>query len=274
MLVDVAAQLAALVRSVTHGLVVVANNSLGDESSVVILRVPANTLNSDGNVGSGHGVVTDTDIRANEVSLLLGQEVSLSLGSLAGKAGEVLLGKLNQLLVGNATGSSENHAVGSVVVLDVVGELGAGNVTDVLAGSKDGAAKRLVLESSGVQVVENNLLNLLLNLLGLSENDVAFALDGGRLQLGVLQDIGQDVDGLRDIGVEGLGEVDGVLALTVVLVVRFFFFSMRLLRVRKNKTNRGVGVQVATHVLNLELQLMLRSLCGTLETIVSLSGLL
>lgn len=225
MLVDVAAQLAALVRGVTHGLVVVANDSLSDESSVVILRVPANTLDSDGNVRSGHGVVTNTDIRANEVSLLLGQEVSLSLGTLAGKAGEVLLGKLNQLLVGNATGSSENHAVSSVVVLDVVGELGAGNITDVLAGSKDGAAKRLVLESSGVQVVKDNLLNLLLNLLGLSENDVALALDGGRLELGVLQDIGQDVDGLRNIGVESLGEVDGVLALRVVLVVRFFFLD-------------------------------------------------
>lgn len=37
----------------------------------------------------------------------------------------------------------------------------------------------------------------------------------------------------------------------------------------EKKTNRSVGVQVATHVLNLELQLLLRSLCGTLETTVS-----
>jgi hypothetical protein len=115
--------------------------------------------------------------------------------------------------VGNATGSGENHAVGGVVVLDVVDELGAGNVTDVLAGAEDGAAKGLVLEGSGVQVVEDNLLNLLLDLLGLSENDVALALDGGLLELGVLQNIGQDVDGLGNIGVEGLGKVDGVLAL-------------------------------------------------------------
>lgn len=224
MLVDVAAQLAALVRGVAHGLVVVADDGLSDESSEVVIGVPANTLNSNGNVGSGHGVIANTDVRANEVSLLLGQDVGLSLGAAGGKAGEVLLGKLNQLLVGNATGGSKDHAVSSVVVFDVVDELGAGNVTDVLAGSENGAAKRLVLESSGVQVVKDNLLNLLLNLLRLSENDVALALDGRRLELGVLQDIGQNIDGLGDIRVEGLGEVDGVLALKKVLVASEIFF--------------------------------------------------
>lgn len=224
MLVDIAAQLAALVRSVAHGLVIVADNGLGDESSEVILRVPANTLNSNGDVGSGHGVIANTDVGANEVSPLLGKDVGLGLGAAGGKAGEVLLGKLDQLLVGNATGGSEDHAVGSVVVLDVVDELGAGNVADVLAGSENGAAKRLVLESSSVQVVKDNLLNLLLNLLRLSENDVALALDSRLLELGVLQDIGQNIDGLGDIGVEGLGEVDGVLTLKKVLVASEIFF--------------------------------------------------
>lgn len=70
--VDQAAELAALVRRVAHGLVVVANNSLGDQSGEVILRVPAYTLDSDGNVGGAHGVITNTDIRADEISPLLG----------------------------------------------------------------------------------------------------------------------------------------------------------------------------------------------------------
>lgn len=223
MLVNIAAQLAALVRGVAHGLVVVADDGLSDESSEVVLGVPANTLDGNGDVGGGHGVIANTDIRTNKVGLLLGQDVGLSLGAAGGKAGEVLLGKLNQLLVGNATGGSEDHTIGSVVVLDVVDELGAGNVTDVLAGSENGSAKRLVLESSGVQVVKDNLLNLLLNLLGLSENDVALALDGGWLELGVLQDIGQNIDGLGDIGVESLGEVDGVLTLKKVLVASEIF---------------------------------------------------
>jgi hypothetical protein len=131
----------------------------------------------------------------------------------------VLVGHLDELLVGDATGADEYHAVGGVVGLDVVGELGPGNVTDVLAGAEDGAAEGLVLEGGGVQVVEDDLLELLLDLLGLPQDHVALALDGGLLELRVLQDIGEDVDALWRILVEGLGEVDGVLTLFLVLAV-------------------------------------------------------
>lgn len=211
--VDKAGELAALVGSVAHSLVVVADDGLGDKSGEVVLRVPADTLDGEGNVGSADGVVTDADVGTDEVGLLLRQNVGLVLDTLAGETREVLLGKVDELLVGDATGADEDHALGSVVVLDVVGELSAGDVADVLAGAEDGAAQRLALEGSGVEVVKDDLLDLLLDLLGLAEDDVALALDGGLLELGVLEDIGEDVDALGNIGVEGLGEVDGVLAL-------------------------------------------------------------
>jgi hypothetical protein len=214
-LVDPAAELAALVGSLANSLVVVADNSLSNESSEVIIGVPADTLNGEGDVGSRHGIISDTDIRAHEVSLLLGAEVGTGLGTAGGETGKVLLSKLNELLVGDTTGSNENHAVSSVVVLDVVGKLGSGDVADVLARAENGAAKGLVLESSSVEVIENNLLDLLLNLLGLAEDNVALTLDGGLLELGVLENIGENVDALRNIRVESLGEVDGVLALEV-----------------------------------------------------------
>jgi hypothetical protein len=72
-------------------------------------------------------------------------------------------------------------------------------------------------------VVKYDLLNLLLNLLRLSENDVALTLNGRLLELGVLENIGQNIDGLGDIGVEGLGEVNGVFTLRMVLVIKSFF---------------------------------------------------
>lgn len=214
MLVNEAAELAALVGSVAHGLVVVANNGLADQRGEVVIRVPADTLNGEGNVGSAERVVTDANIGTDEVGLLLGQNVGLALGSLAGDAREVLLGKLDELLVGNATRADEDHALSGVVVLDVVGEFGAADVADVLAGAEDGAAQSLALESSGVKVVKDNLLDLLLDLLGLAEDHVTLALDRALLKLGVLENIGQDVDALGNIGVEGLGEVDGVFALS------------------------------------------------------------
>lgn len=62
-------------------------------------------------------------------------------------------------------------------------------------------------------MVEDNLLELLVNLLLLAQDHITLTLDGSRLELGVLEDVGEDVDGLGDIVVEGLGVVDGVLAL-------------------------------------------------------------
>lgn len=70
-----------------------------------------------------------------------------------------------------------------------------------------------MLEGSGVEVVENDLLDLLLYFLGLAQNNVTLALDSRLLELGVLKDIGENVDTLGNIGVEGLGEVDSVFAL-------------------------------------------------------------
>ena len=78
-LVDEAAELAALVRRVAQNLVVVADDSLSDQSSEVVIVVPANALHRNGDVGGGNGVVTYPDIRANELGLLLGEEVGVGL---------------------------------------------------------------------------------------------------------------------------------------------------------------------------------------------------
>lgn len=216
-LVDETTELAALVRRVANSLVIVANDGLGNKGGEVIVVVPADTLNGNSNVGGGDGVVPYPDIRTNELRLSLGQEVGVGLGGCCRQLGEVLVGHLNKLFVGDAASTDENHAVSSVVVLDVVGEFGSANVADVLLGSQDGATKGLLLECGGVQVVENNLLDLLLNLLRLAQDDVPFPLDGGLLKLGVLEDIGKDIDTLWYVLVKGLGEVDGVLALEQML---------------------------------------------------------
>lgn len=64
-----------------------------------------------------------------------------------------------------------------------------------------------------MEVVENNLVQLLLDLLGFAQDHIAFPLNGGLLELGVLEDIGENVDALGNIGVESSGEVDGVFTL-------------------------------------------------------------
>jgi hypothetical protein len=130
----------------------------------------------------------------------------------------VLLGEVDELLVGDAASTDEHHAVSSVVCLDVCLEVGALNALDVLLGTEDGATEGLVLESGGMKMVEDDLLELLVDFFLLAEDDVALALDGLGLELGVLQDIGQDVNGCGDVGVERLGVVNGVFALSEQLV--------------------------------------------------------
>ncbi len=65
-----------------------------------------------------------------------------------------------------------------------------------------------------MEVVEDDFLELLVNLLLLAQNHIALALDSRLLQLRMLKNVGQDVDGSRDIRVEGLGVVDGVFSLS------------------------------------------------------------
>jgi hypothetical protein len=213
---NVGAELAAKERRLAHGAVPVTDNSLGDQSGEVVIVLPADTLNGESDVSGGDGVITETDLGTNELgdALLLSSE-SEGGGSrgLAGEATEVLLSETNELLVRNATSTNQDHAVSSVVGLDVVGQVIPGDGLDVLLRAEDGAAKGLALVSGGVKVVEDNLLELLVNLLLLAEDHITLTLNGASLELGVLEDIGEDVDGLGDIVVEGLGVVDGVFPL-------------------------------------------------------------
>jgi hypothetical protein len=213
---DVGAELAAEERRLAHGTVPVTDDSLSNEGSEVVIVLPADTLNGKSNVGGGDGVVTETDLGADELggALLLGSKGEGGGGrGLVGEATEVLLSQADELLVGDTTSTNQNHAVGSVVGLDVVRQVLTGDGLDVLLGAEDGATEGLALVSGGVEVVEDNLLELLINLLLLAQDHITLTLNGSGLELGVLEDIGENVDGLGNIVVEGLGVVDSVLAL-------------------------------------------------------------
>ena len=95
--------------------------------------------------------------------------------------------------------------------------------------------------SNRMEMVKQDLLVLLVHLLLLAQNDIAFALDGAAFELRVLEDVGDDVDGLRDVLAEALGVVDRLLA-------------------------RSVRIEVRAKVLHLELEGMLGATAGPLES--------
>lgn len=238
----------ALVSGGADGSVVVADDGLGDQGSVVVLGGPRDTLDGNGNVGHGHGVVSESDLGSHKVGdgVLVGVLTRRSGGTEGngrlgrGQVGEVLLGELDEGVVVDGSGSDQDHSVGGVVLGDELSQLGVGDGLDVLSGAQDGSAQGLVHEGGGVQVVEDNLLVLLVDLLELPGDDLSFSVNSRLGQLGVLQNVGEDLHRLGHVVLERLGVVDGGLS-------------------------RGVGVEVAAHVLNVELELVLGSLVGALE---------
>lgn len=91
-----------------------------------------------------------------------------------------------------------------------------------------------------MKVVKDNLFGLLVDLLLLPQDDAPLPLDRSRLEQAALEDVADDLDTLADVGPEGLGVVDGLLA-------------------------RGVGVEVRAEVLDLELEAVLGPLPSALE---------
>jgi hypothetical protein len=69
--VDETTELAAHVRSIAHCLVPVSDNGLCNQSSEVVIVLPADTFYSNCNVGGGDGVVTNSDLGADEIRLRL-----------------------------------------------------------------------------------------------------------------------------------------------------------------------------------------------------------
>lgn len=123
--------------------------------------IPANTLNCKSNVGSRNSVVTKTDLGTNELGLALLLSGEGSSGRRRGsrwQAAKVLLSKFNKGIVLDTTGTDKYGLFGQVVGLDVVDKVVTLDALDVFLGSENGAAKRLALEGSGVEVVENNFL--------------------------------------------------------------------------------------------------------------------
>lgn len=125
----------------------------------------------------------------------------------------MLLGKLNQLIVGDTSRTDQHHTVRSVVCLDVASQIIALDALDIFGRTKDSTSQRLSLESSCVQMIENNFFQLLVDLFGLPQDNVTLALNSLRLELGVLKDVGKNVDRGWDVCVKSFGIVYGVFTL-------------------------------------------------------------
>lgn len=206
---DLLAHLGGDVLAKAGGTVVGTEHGLHDHEGEGILGGPAGTLEGKGDVGSVVGIESDANVTAGEDGGVVGSIDGTGRGG--GELAKVGGGQVAKLGVVDGTGTSYDHAGGGVVSVDVVTEIGLGKAANVLFGTEDGPSKASALEGGGVKVIQNELLLLLVDLGHFPKDDVALPLDGGLLELGVEEDVGENLDGLTNVLLEDLGEVDGLL---------------------------------------------------------------
>lgn len=161
-----------------------------------------------------------------------------------------MLSEIDKLLVRNTAGTNEDHSISGIVGSDIVDEVLTLDALDVFLWSKDGSAKGLALISSGVQMIEYNFLQLLVDFLLLPENHISLAFNSRWFEFRVSEDIREDVDSLWNVGIERLCVVNSIFSL---IGKRIRLEYNRIVVMSVVKTYRSICVEVATHVLNLQL---------------------
>eukprot|EP00906_Rhabdomonas_costata_P027859 RCo039560 len=163
------------------------------------------------------------------------------LGHRVGQAAEVLRRQVAQLALVHGPRADKDHTGARVVGRDkVVDQLLVDPLLNVLWGAQDGQSVARPLEGPRVKVVHQNLVNARLDVLLLLQDGATLGLHVGLGAAGVQEDVRQDVHGLRDVLLEALHVVAGVLP-------------------------RGVGIEVGAHLLHAILDVPPRTLPRTLE---------
>jgi hypothetical protein len=166
------------------------------------------------------------------------------------------------------------------VSVDVITQVTLGEGSNVLLRSQNGASQTSSLEGSGVQVVQDKLFLLLVDLGHFSQNNIAFSLNGILIEVGVEEDIRENLECLTNVLLEDLGKVNGLLTRSVGVpenikgreLVRISFVTYRTPFYTEHKILQFhliapiFNLQVSTHVLDFNLQLLLSSLGSTLES--------
>jgi hypothetical protein len=123
----------------------------------------------------------------------------------------MLVGKVAQRSVLNGTSSSNDHAWGGVVILNVGFQVTAGQGSDVLLGAQNSPSQTCSLKGSRMKVIQDQFLLLLVDFGHFSQDHVAFALNGGLFQLAIEKNIGKDLNGTANVVLEDFGKVNRLL---------------------------------------------------------------
>mmetsp|Transcript_92885 Transcript_92885/g.200824 ORF Transcript_92885/g.200824 Transcript_92885/m.200824 type:complete len:279 (+) Transcript_92885:579-1415(+) len=227
------------VRSRWAATIPASKNSLDNHQGESEFRSPGGTLISQSYVGFLHGVESNELVGTSENSRIHVDKLSVLGGS--GESSEVLVGEVSKLLVVNGSSSCHHKSIGGVVGIDVVDDVIAGHVTNVLLRAKNRLSQSCSHEGGFVEVVEDALLVDLVHFKHLTEDHILLTLNSLGIYVRVLQYIGEDFHSLGHIVLEHTGVIDSLLA-------------------------GGVSIKVSTHVFNFLFKLLLASGRSSLES--------
>ena len=148
--------------------------------------------------------------------------------------------QITKLFMIDSPRPGNNHARRCVVLLHIIDQIILRQGPNVLFRTQNGPSQPRKLIGCGVQVIQHQLFLLLVDFGHFSQNDIAFAFNGGGFQFGVQQNVTQNFHRLAHIVLEDLGKVHSLFA-------------------------TGVGIEVTAHVLNFDFELLLGAFFRALE---------
>jgi hypothetical protein len=140
----------------------------------------------------------------------------------------------------DAAGCNDYHAVGAVLAFDEVVKLPRGEGLHRFRRAEDGAADRLVTERRLREAVEDDIVGRVVGRTDLLQDHMLLALELGRIEFRIGQDIGKDVDGQWHIVLEHP-------------------------RIERRRLDAGGGIYLAADILDFRGDLPRIATAGTLE---------
>ena len=184
-----------VVVSAAHRAVPGPDDGVGDHHGDVVGVWPSAALDGNSDMGEGHTVVTNTDVRSWKYQLTVQKRLpnSYQILDLTGESAleikrdlsivfigdlaEMFGGQFAEVVMVDSSSTGKDHSGSFVVGLDVVNEVVSADGPDVLGGAEDGTAKRSSLVGNWVQMIEYNLLQVHFDFLHFTENDTPFSLN-------------------------------------------------------------------------------------------------
>lgn len=163
-------------------------------------------------IGKSNGGDTDADVNLFEVALGFENDGRRGCGNGVGyieirgrKFAEFFFDEVEYFLVRDIAGRGDEKMIGSEPVLEAAAEGFALKFANGVGCAENGAAKRVIgPEAAGEDVVEK-IFRVVHVHLDFFEDDLAFFLDIFGIEFGAQDEIGENVEGNREMGVEDFG---------------------------------------------------------------------